>query len=61
MAKKITRVSLEAGKQKQSLEISHAERLLKMSNNGGWKLPKDSPFEYTPEHGLRTRGNKRTS
>lgn len=39
-------VVLVAGDQKQEFEISHAERLLRMPNNGGWQLPKDSQFKF---------------
>lgn len=31
----------------QEFEKEHAERLLGMTNNGGWKLPKDSPYKFT--------------
>ena len=55
---KITRVLLvvpEHGIQ-QDFTLEHAERLLLMPNNGGWKLPKDSKFELT-ENGLKYRSN----
>ena len=34
------------------LEKSHAQRLLNMPNNGGWRLPKDSDYTLTKD-GLR--------
>lgn len=40
----------------RTFEFSHAERLLKMRNNGGWVLPQDSKFEMT-ENGLKYRTN----
>lgn len=36
----------------------HAERLLSLRNNGGWELPKDSPYTYTEENGLAVKRNK---
>lgn len=30
----------------REFEVSHAERLLAMPNNGGWQLPKESEYEY---------------
>lgn len=40
-----------------SLEIAHAERLLKMPKNGGWKLPKDSLYKLTKD-GLIKKSNR---
>lgn len=36
----------------------HAERLLSLRNNGGWELPKDSPYTYTKENGLAVKRYK---
>ena len=41
----ITLVAPEAG-MKQDFLLSEAETLLGMPNNGGWRLPEDSPFEF---------------
>lgn len=30
----------------QDFAVEHAERLLRMPHNGGWTLPKGSPFEF---------------
>lgn len=43
----------------QHLDLGHAERLLMLSNNGGWKLPKNSPYKLD-SNGLtkkRSTGN----
>jgi hypothetical protein len=40
----------------QDFSLEHAERLLRMPRNGGWRLPKDSKFELT-ENGLKYRAN----
>lgn len=41
----------------QDFEITHAERLLKMQNNGGWVLPKNS--DYIFENGTINKRNKK--
>jgi hypothetical protein len=40
----------------RQFEVSHAERLLAMPNNGGWTLPVDSPYTYA--NGSISRRNK---
>lgn len=42
----------------QDFALDHAERILRMPNNGGWELPEDSNFELT-ENGLACRRNKK--
>lgn len=49
----------ETLKTTRDLEVSHAERLLKMPNNGGWQLPENSKFEFDKENGLRYKRNKK--
>lgn len=44
---------------KREFEIAHAERLLRMKNNGGWKLPENSQFEFDNDYGIRYRRNKK--
>lgn len=45
----------------REFEITHAERLLGMPNNGGWVLPTDSEYEYKDGSISRksTKGTKR--
>ena len=43
----------------REFEVSHAERLLAMPNNGGWQLPQNSIYIY--ENGSITRRNKEKS
>lgn len=40
--------------------ILHAERLLSLgeSENGGWRLPENSTFEFDKENGLRRKASK---
>jgi hypothetical protein len=58
MNAKTTTVTLVANGVTQQFEFAHAERLLKMPNNGGWKLPENSKFEFV-ENGLRCRTDKK--
>jgi hypothetical protein len=57
---RISKVILEANGVKESFEISHAERILRMPDNGGWQLPENSPFKLT-EDGITVRANSRDS
>lgn len=41
----------------QDFEINHAERLLRMPNNGGWQLPKDSQYKFDFDNGIGFRKN----
>lgn len=58
---KTTTVLLECTtlKTTREFEIAHAERLLKMQNNGGWRLPENSKFEFSKENGIRYKRNKK--
>ena len=42
----------------QEFEITLAECLLRMPNNGGWQLPKDSEFIFDYKNGLGRKLNK---
>lgn len=55
MSKKVTSVILQHGDIQKEFELTHAERILRMPNNGGWQLPEDSKFEITEENGLKYR------
>ena len=59
---KTTKVLLECTtlKTTREFDVTHAERLLKMQNNGGWQLPENSKFEFDRENGIRYKGNKKT-
>lgn len=36
----------------EDFEITHAERLLRMPNNGGWHLPEDSEYKFSHDNGI---------
>lgn len=44
---------------KEPFGVRHAERILCMSNNGGWALPKDSKFELREGKLSRKKAVKR--
>ena len=50
----------ETLKTTRDFEVSHAERLLKMPNNGGWQLPENSNFEFSKDYGIRYKRHKKT-
>lgn len=58
MNAKTTTVTLEAGVIVKDFEISHAERILRRPNNGGWHLPENSKWEFK-NNGLQRRGDKK--
>lgn len=39
----------------QDFEINHAERILRMPNNGGWRLPDNSPYQFDYYDGITKR------
>lgn len=60
---KFTEVELEntAANSRQTFEINHAERLLRMPNNGGWQLPKDSSYYFDVKNGIGYKQTKKGS
>lgn len=61
MAAKVTKVVLECPTLNtiEEFEITHAERLLWMPNNGGWQLPEKTVFEFSKENGIRYKAHKK--
>lgn len=62
MAAKSQKVALinDTSNVTEQFEITHAERLLRMPNNGGWKLPENSDFKFDKDNGIEYRRNKKT-
>lgn len=55
-------VTLEtANGTKQDFEINHAERILRAPENGGWKLPDNSPYQFDYYNGITKRTGQGTS
>ena len=45
----------------QEFEINHAERILRAPENGGWKLPDNSPYQFDYYNGITKRTNQGVS
>ena len=62
MAGKIEKVALvnDTLNVTEEYEINHAERLLRMPNNGGWRLPDDSEYKFDFDNGIGRKRNKKT-
>ena len=45
----------------QEFEINHAERILRAPENGGWKLPDNSPYQFDYYNGINKRTNQGAS
>ena len=52
------RVVLQVGDKRQEFEINHAERILRMPDNGGWRLPDDSNYQMDEVNGLTSKRYK---
>lgn len=61
MAGKSTMVVLEntASNTTQEFDIDHAERILRMPNNGGWQLPENSVNTFDETNGIGFKQNSR--
>ena len=61
MAAKVTKVKLVCPPHNltEEFEIKHAERLLRMPNNGGWRLPENSDFKFDKDNGIGYKRNKK--
>jgi hypothetical protein len=60
MERKADKVTMTANGITQEFEVSHAERILRMPRNGGWKL-QDTNYQFINNGIIRTnkRGNKK--
>ena len=55
-------VTLEtASGTQREFEINHAERILRAPENGGWKLPDNSPYKFDYYNGITKRANQGAS
>ena len=61
MNAKTTRVTLVANGERRDFEIQHAERILRMTRNGGWKLTEDSKYEFGGNALHKRRNTKENS
>lgn len=54
MAKE-TKIEMEIPQGRVAFPVEQADALLRMKFNGGWKLPEDSEWTWTPEKGFEKR------
>ena len=52
---KVTLIELEIPQGREKFAIEDADMLLRMKFNGGWKLPEDSEWAWTPEKGFEKK------
>jgi hypothetical protein len=57
MAKE-TMIELEIPQGKTAFPVEQADGILRMKFNGGWKLPEDSEWSWTPEKGFEKKAPK---
>lgn len=57
MAKE-TKIELEIPQGRVAFPVEQADALLRMKFNGGWKLPEDSEWAWTPEKGFEKKAPK---
>ena len=55
---KVTMIELEIPQGKTAFPVEQADTLLRMKFNGGWKLPEDSEWTWTPEKGFEKKAPK---
>lgn len=58
METKVSTIRLQAGSRVEAFGVEHAERLLRMPNNGGWHIAEGENIELT-ENGFRPIGHKK--
>ena len=55
---KLTLIELEIPQGSHQFPVEQADALLRMKFNGGWKLPEDSEWTWTPEKGFEKKAPK---
>lgn len=55
---KATLIELEIPQGRKAFPVEQADALLRMKFNGGWKLPEDSEWTWTPEKGFEKKATK---
>ena len=58
MAKE-TKIELEIPQGRVEFPVEQADALLRMKFNGGWKLPEDSEWTWTPEKGFEKKSSQK--
>ncbi len=58
MGAKVSTIRLQVGSRIETFGMEHAERLLRMPNNGGWRIADGENKELT-KNGFRTKRNRK--
>ena len=58
---KVTEIELIVEDYRRSFPVEQADELLRIRNNGGWKLPEDSEWTWTPEKGFEKKAAGKTA
>ena len=58
---KATLIELEIPQGRKAFPVEQADALLRMKFNGGWKLPEDSEWTWTPEKGFEKKAAGKTA
>lgn len=57
---KVTEIELIVEDYRRSFPVEQADELLRIRNNGGWKLPEDSEWAWTSEKGFEKKEGKKS-
>lgn len=52
---KVTEIELIVEDYRRSFPVEQADELLRIRNNGGWKLPEDSEWTWSAEKGFEKK------
>ena len=55
---KVTEIELIVEDYRRSFPVEQSDELLRIRNNGGWHLPEDSEWTWTPEKGFEKKAPK---
>lgn len=58
---KVTMIELEIPQGRQSFPVEQADGILRMKFNGGWHLPEDSEWSWTPGNGFEKKAAGKTA
>ena len=58
---KVTEIELIVEDYRRSFPVEQADELLRIRNNGGWNLPEDSEWTWTPEKGFEKKAAGKTA
>lgn len=52
-------LEVSAHNMSKEFSVTHAEKLLRIKNNGGWALPKNSKYIFDLKNGITIKPNKK--